>query len=110
MSWRIMRRRTRFDIVRGILLVGLASAVGVFLTAVNPADDPLGNPLDNSKIYQRNVEMVGGTANLVASQITDWIKGLWQGRTLAYTLAVLTLAVAYGFLFITEDLPPADRD
>jgi hypothetical protein len=105
MSWRIMKRRTRFDIVRGILLVGLSSAVAVYWTAVNPGDDPLGNPLDNSKLYQRNLEMVGGTANLVAGQITDWIKGLWQGKTLAFTLAVLTLATAYAFFFVTEDLP-----
>jgi hypothetical protein len=109
LSWRVMKRRTRFDIVRGVLLVGLASAIAVYMTAVNPADDPLGNPMDTSKIYQRNMEMVGGTANLVAGQITDWVKGLFQGRTLAYTLAFLTLALAYGFFFITEDLPAEGR-
>jgi hypothetical protein len=47
--------------------------------------------------------MVGGTANLVASDITDWFAGLWHGRNLAYTLAVITVVVAYGFFFITED-------
>ena len=108
MSWREMRRRTRFDIVRGVLLVGLTSAVAVYLTAVNPEDNPLGNPRMDSKIYRRSMEMVGGQANLVASDITDWITGLWHGRTLGITLAVLTLAVAYVFLFITEDLPPAE--
>jgi len=106
MSWRELKRRTRLDIVRGILMVGLTSAVAVFFTAVNPADSPLGNPQDDSKIYRRTMEMVGGQANLVASDITDWVTGLWHGRTLAYTLAVLTLVAAYGFFFITEDLPP----
>ncbi len=105
MSWRIMKRRTRFDIIRAIVLVGLASAVAVFFTAVDPGDNPLGNPQDTSKIYRRTMEMVGGTANLVASDISDGFAGLWHGRPLAYTLAVLTLAVAYGFYFITEDLP-----
>ncbi|MDR3673664.1 MAG: hypothetical protein P4L36_22665 [Holophaga sp.] len=108
MSWRDLRRRTRLDIVRGILVVGMTSAVAVFFTAASPADNPLGNPQDDSKIYRRTMEMVGGQANLVASDITDWVAGLWHGRTLACTLAVLTLLVAYGFFFITEDLPPAE--
>jgi hypothetical protein len=101
-----MKRRIRLDIVRGILMVGLTSAVAVFFTAVNPADNPLGNPQEDSKIYRRTMEMVGGQANLVASDITDWVTGLWHGRTLAYTLAVLTLVAAYGFFFITEDRAP----
>jgi hypothetical protein len=103
-----MTRRARLDIVRGILMVGLTSAVAVFFTAVDPAAGPLGNPQDDSKIYRRTMEMVGGTANLVASDITDWLTGLWHGRTLAYTLAVMTLVAAWGFFFITEDLPPAE--
>jgi hypothetical protein len=98
-----MQRRTRLDIVRGIVLVGLTSAVTVFFTAGGPADNPLGNPQDTSKVYRRTMEMVGGEANLVASDITDWVTGLWHGRTLAYTLAVITLVAAYGFFFITED-------
>ena len=64
---------------------------------------PLGNPQETSKIYRRSMEMVGGTANLVASDITDWLGSLWHGRNLAYTLAVITLVAAYGFFFITED-------
>jgi len=76
MSWRILNRRTRFDIIRGILLVGLASAIAVYVTARDPGTDPLGNPLDQSKVYLRTVEMVGGTANVVASQITDGFTAL----------------------------------
>ena len=103
-----MPRRTRIDIFRGILLVGLASAAAVWFTAHGPADNPLGNPLADSKNYQRTIEMIGGTSNLLASQFTDWIKGLWQGRNLGYTLAVLTLAGALGFLVVTEDPPAQD--
>jgi len=109
MSWTLMPRRARLDIIRAILLVGLTSAVTVFLTAVDPADSPLGDPRTDSKVYRRTMEMVGGTANLVASDLTEWLGGLWHGRNLAYTLAVLTLVLAWGFHFITEEQPPVAK-
>ena len=109
MSWTLMPRRARLDIIRAILLVGLTSAVTVFLTAVDPADPPLGDPWTDSKVYRRTMEMVGGTANLVASDLTEWLGGLWHGRNLAYTLAVLTLVLAWGFHFITEEQPPVAK-
>ena len=106
MSWRILKRRARLDILRAILVVGLGSALGVYLTAVNPADNPLGDPLADSKVYRRSMEMVGGTSNVVASELLESFQGLWHGRALGFTLAVITLGVAYAFFFITEELPP----
>ena len=104
-----MQRRTRTDIIRAILLVGLTSAVAVYFTAGDAAADPLANPQDTSKVYRRTMEMVGGQANLMASDITAWFAGLWHGRTLAFTLAALTLAAAYAFHFITGDPPPVRK-
>ena len=109
MSWTVMRRRTRFDIIRAMVLVGLTSAVAVYFTAADPADNALGSLQDTSKVYRRTMEMVGGTANLVASDLTEWLGGLWHGRNLAYTLAVLTLVLAWGFHFITEEQPPVAK-
>jgi len=108
MSWRELERRTRMDILRGILLVGWTSAVTVYFTAADPAAGPLGDPQQDSKIYRRTMQMVGGEANLVASDITGWVTGLWHGRTLGWTLAVLTVAVACGFFLMTEDLSPKE--
>jgi hypothetical protein len=108
MTWRIMERRTRLDIVRGILVVGLTSAVAVFLTAGQAAAGPLGDPLHESKAYVRAMEMYGGTANVVASELTEAFKGLWHGKPLAFTLAVLTLLAAGGFYLVTEDRDPGD--
>ena len=97
MTWRIMKRRTRLDIVRGILLVGLTSAVTVFFTAGTPPPTPWATPRTIPRSTAAPWRWYGGQANLVASDITDWITGLWHGRTLAYTLAVLTLLLAWGF-------------
>jgi hypothetical protein len=98
-----MRRQTRVDVARAILLVGLTSALAVFLTARNPAPDPLGNPLETSKLYRRNLELYGGDANVLASELLEEFAGLWRGKPLAFTLAVLTLAAAGGFLLLTRN-------
>ena len=98
--------RTRRDLIRAILLVGLAAAAAVYFTARPPEPGPLGNPLEESKVYQRNLEMYGGTANLVAAQLRESFLGLWRGRTLALTLAALTLAVAGLVHLVTGDRRP----
>ncbi len=103
MSWRRLERRIRMDIARGILLVGLTSAVAVYFTAGKPALGPLGDPLEDSKVFRRNMEMYGGKANLVASEILESFKSLWHGKPLAFTLAFLTLLAVGSFLLITEE-------
>jgi hypothetical protein len=106
MSWRRLERRTRLDLARGILLVGFTSAVAVYLTAGKPGAGPLGDPLEDSKVFRRTMEMYGGKANLVASEMLESFKSLWHGKPLAFTLAILTLAVVGGFLLITEERRP----
>jgi hypothetical protein len=63
----------------------------------------------NTKGYQGQMEFIGGKANILGSDITRWFVGLWHGRNLAYTLAVLTLACAllcFYIAFALPDLPP----
>jgi hypothetical protein len=106
MSWRRLERRIRMDIARGILLVGLTSAVAVYFTAGKPALGPLGDPLEDSKVFRRSMEMYGGKANLVASEILESFKSLWHGKPLAFILAFLTLVAVGSFLLITEEWRP----
>ena len=106
MSGRILERRTRVDILRGILVVGLTTALALFLTARAPSPDPLGDPLHESKAYRRQMEVVGGQANLLASDLTEGFLGLWRGKPLAFTVAFLTLALAGGFWLVTDDRRP----
>jgi multisubunit Na+/H+ antiporter MnhB subunit len=102
MGWNGFSRRTRIDLIRAILLVGLGSALAIWLTAAPPAADSLGDPLATSKVYRRALEMYGGTANVVAAEITDWFRGLWHGRGLAGTVAALSLAAALGVHLLGE--------
>lgn len=92
-----------------ILVVGLGAAGVAFFTAVPPTADPLGyDPLTNKK-YLLELEKFGGKANVFSAEIMDWWNGLWHGRNLAYTIAVLTVIVAWLFWFFAT-LPPHEED
>jgi hypothetical protein len=92
---------------RLILACGLAGAVVIWLVNAPPPD--LGPDLESSKVYLRQMEVVGGTANVLASEFRNWFAGLWHGRTLAYTVAVLTVLVAFVYDFFAMPLPPPEE-
>jgi hypothetical protein len=97
-----------------VLAAGSACSYWAYRVAVA---DELGESLmaqaRDTKAYQRQMEYLGGKANVLGSDITSWFVGLWHGRNLAYTLAVLTLAVAlvcFYTAFALPDLPPFGDD
>ena len=80
-----------------ILILGFAAAIIIYFTASPVPENPLGyDPLQN-KAYRHELEVFGGRANVLAAEFRDWFAGLWHGKTLAYTVAVLTALAAYGF-------------
>jgi hypothetical protein len=83
-----------------LLLLGLGSALIIFLTAAPVVVDPLlGDPMASKK-YRRELRMIGGQGNVLSAEFQDWFAGLWQGRELAGTVAVLTVGVVLGFRFV----------
>jgi hypothetical protein len=50
--------------------------------------------------------MYGGKANLIASQFREWVTGMFQGRSLAYTVAFLAILLALAVWFFGMPLPP----
>ncbi|WP_243303060.1 hypothetical protein [Geothrix oryzisoli] len=109
-------RRVRIRrITAGILAAGLGAATLIYATATPPAANPLGYEAENTKRYLRQLEVVGGKANVVATEFQRWFEGLWQGRSLAFTVAWLTLLLAAGFWFLATrlavgtDLGPTSR-
>ena len=94
-------------ITRAILVLGFAAAVVIYLTAQPPPGNALGyDPLD-TKRYLHDLEVYGGKANVLAAQFRDWFDSLWHGKTLAFTVAVLTMMAAFVFKFFATPLPPA---
>lgn len=91
-------RVDRIRIITGaIVAAGLGSALVIYHRALSAAPSPFDLEPSDSKSYLRQVEMMGGKANLVASGIRQWLTGLFQGTTLAYTVFGFALAVAVVF-------------
>jgi hypothetical protein len=97
-----------------VLAAGSACSYWAYRVAVS---DELGDALmaqaRDTKGYQGQMEYLGGKANVLGNDITSWFVGLWHGRNLAYTLAVLTLAAAlicFYVAFALPDLPTFDDE
>ena len=82
---------------RGIVAMGFLAAVIIYITAGPPAQNPLGYDPLQTKAYRHELEVFGGKANVIVAEFQDWFEGLWHGRQLAYTIAVLSIIAAYLF-------------
>ena len=102
------KRRVRI-VTAGILAIGLASALLIYLTAGVPAENPLADQLENSKIYRRSLELYGGKANLLAADFSRWFGALWHGKSLALSVAIIAVLVAAIYHFIASPLPPEEK-
>ena len=98
-----------------ILLAGLGSALAIYLTAANDAGGVLGYeaaggyvyPLtpEDSKMYLHDLELYGGKANVLADELLRWFAGLWHGKTLAFTVAFITILLSFGTFFLARHMP-----
>jgi hypothetical protein len=91
-------------ITAGLLASGLGAATLIYFTATPSAANPLGYEPENTKRYLRQLEVVGGKANVVGTEFQRWFEGLWQGRQLAFTVAWLTLLFTAAFWFLSTRL------
>lgn len=101
---------TRFrPILIGILIVGLGSALLIFLFAeIGPAN-PLGEP-GESKMYVHDMVLYGGKTNMVMGEFSEWLGSLWHGKRLAFTVAAITLLLAAAFYYFFAPLPPDESN
>ena len=95
-----------------ILLVGLCSAVLIYLKAEKASHGVLGFEVtdgysysiapEDSKKYRHDLELYGGKANVLADEFRRWFVGLWEGKSLAFTVACITAGIAFVFFFIAN--------
>ena len=98
-----------------ILVVGLVGAALIYKASADYSTrvqeyrarggEILPSP-DNSKQYLRELELYGGTANVLAYELRTWFVGLWQGESLAYTIIFITVLVSSGIFYVASRLPP----
>jgi hypothetical protein len=109
MRWQQLDRSTVLrTISAAILIAGLAAAIVIYANAGPAPDYPLGSDPEDSKVYLRQLELYGGKANVLGVELRQWFDGLWHGRSLAITVAVLAALVAAGFRLAAIPLPPLD--
>ncbi|HTS03880.1 MAG TPA: hypothetical protein VMN04_15260 [Thermoanaerobaculia bacterium] len=92
-------------VTRAILFLGLTGAAAIYVANAGPSG-PQADDLEESKMYLHDLEVYGGRANVLASDFRHWFTGLWQGRNLAFTVAVLTVLAALAWRFFATPLPP----
>ena len=106
MNSRFIAAEARVRLVtRAILAIGFTSAVVIYF--VNAAPPASGFEFEDSKKYLRELEVYGGKANVLATQFRSWFNGLWHGRSLAFTVAVISVFLALAYNFFATPLPPA---
>ncbi len=86
---------------------GAALAAGI-IARVRP-ENPLGYEFLDNKKYIHDLQVYGGTANVLAAEFREWFAGLWYGKNLAYTIAVLTILVVLVVRFYMLTNPTADE-
>ncbi len=95
-----------------ILLAGVSLATWIYVGAENASEAALGyengypiNPGD-SKQYQRDMELYGGKANLLADEFRRWLAGWFQGKSLAVIVAGASLLVSLGCFYGADRVSP----
>ena len=99
-----------------LLVIGLASSAAIYVAADSGPEEGqeyeiVGNKIypgmqERSKMYRHNLEVFGGKAAVLADDFNRWFEGLWHGRTLAFTVAVLSAVAAFGFFVAARNVQP----
>jgi len=116
MKWRTANPQAFLYLVSAIiLLAGLSSSVLIYELSGDRSASVLGYedaggsvyPIlpEDSKQYLRGMELYGGTANVLADELRRWFAGLWHGKSLAFTVAFITILVSSGVFYIARRPP-----
>jgi ABC-type multidrug transport system permease subunit len=116
MKWKISDPQTYLNLISVmILLVGLGSAVLIYRTAENDSNNVLGYEIiggqaypirpEDSKMYLHDLQLYSGKAGVLADEFRRWFVGLWYGKSLAFTVAYITLFVSFVVFYAANHLP-----
>ncbi len=109
MNWKIGSLRTNLYLISAIILaIGLGSAAFIYQAAANDPDNASGYEViggfvysgtgENSKRYIHDLERYGGKAAVLSDEFMRWFAGLWHGKSLAGTIACITIFLSLCFI------------
>jgi hypothetical protein len=112
-------QKTLYLIGTCVLLLGLIGAATLFAMAGDGPENSTGYEVVNgvvyritpgdSKRYRHDLERYGGKMAIVTDELGNWFSGLWHGRSLAYTIGVVSLALS-GVIFVVGSQFDSGRD
>jgi len=109
MNWKRVNRKTRLNLAAAfILLSGLTGSAIIYLNALGFSDTPPEYEFEGTKQYVHDLELYGGKANVLATEFGKWFNGLWHGKSLAFTLAIITILISLGLFLVAHHVPPAE--
>ena len=88
-----------------VLFVGLTSAALIYVTAASPPDSDLIQDFRNSKSYIHDLELYGGKLNVLSDQFRRWFESLWEGKSLAFMIAGISIIIAFCCSLVACRLP-----
>jgi hypothetical protein len=98
-----------------IILVGLGSSILIYRSAGDDSNGVLGYEIidgsaypispEDSRMYRRDLELYGGKAAVVVDDFSRWFAGLWHGKSLAFTVAGISIFISFVFFLIANRLP-----
>jgi len=103
-----------------VLVAGFALAAWIYASADDGPDlagayqvivvDGVPQPIapNESKAYMHDIQRYGGKMAVLFDDIGRWWTGLWRGKSLALTVAFLTLVFSAGILVFAAWLPEDD--
>ncbi len=62
---------------------------------------------EDSKQYQHGLELYGGKVNVLMDRLRRGFMGLWHGKSLAYTVACITVFISFGVFYVANYLLPS---
>ncbi|MBF0330054.1 MAG: hypothetical protein HQL10_12930 [Nitrospirae bacterium] len=115
LKWNGTDLKTRLQIISVlILLSGISSSALIYLGDLSSPDSAQSYQAadgfvyhakpEDSKAYIHDLKLYGGKANVFADKFTRWFEGLWHGKSLAFTLAFITISIATLLLIIAKRL------
>jgi len=89
-----------------VLVLGLCSAALIYVTADEEPESAAIKEMLMSKRYVHELQRFGGKAAVLFDEFNRWFASLWHGRSLAVTLAWISIFVSLALFLLARRLTP----